>query len=228
MKIVDVAEFYAEQGGGVKTYIRQKLRSGKELGAEVVVLAPGPTNREESVEGGRILWVASRQHPLDRRYFVFSQAEPIFELLNQEKPDVVEASSPWRGGRIVAAWTGKAARSFIFHQDPVAVYGETFLSLLSPPIGSIGWLNPGGDIFVGYAIHSTAPLPRGPGWLIVWHAMASRTGLPYLLVFCSPAFTPTSDPSHFERSCFVVQASLQMDSYSSALGGTIRRSACRC
>ena len=31
MKVIDVAEFYADQGGGVKTYINQKLRAGAAL-----------------------------------------------------------------------------------------------------------------------------------------------------------------------------------------------------
>jgi alpha-1,6-mannosyltransferase len=44
---------------------------------------------------------------------------------------VVEGSSPWTGGWMVARWHGEgtqqALRSFIFHQDPVAVYPQTFL-----------------------------------------------------------------------------------------------------
>ena len=42
MKVVDVAEFYADKGGGVRTYIHQKLEAGARLGHEVVVIAPGP------------------------------------------------------------------------------------------------------------------------------------------------------------------------------------------
>ena len=42
MKIVDVAEFYAELGSGVRTYINQKLEAGARAGHEVVVIAPGP------------------------------------------------------------------------------------------------------------------------------------------------------------------------------------------
>ena len=30
MKIVDVAEYYAEEGGGIKTYIQSKMRAGAE------------------------------------------------------------------------------------------------------------------------------------------------------------------------------------------------------
>ena len=41
MRIVDVCSFYTPHGGGVKTYIDQKLRIGPELGAEIVIIVPG-------------------------------------------------------------------------------------------------------------------------------------------------------------------------------------------
>ena len=127
MKVVDVAEFYADQGGGVKTYINQKLRAGAAAGVEVVVIAPGPTDSEEERHGGRVLWVKSPPMPLDPRYFVLHRERRVHELLDAERPDVVEGSSPWTGGQFVRRWRGDALKSLIFHQDPVAVYGETFL-----------------------------------------------------------------------------------------------------
>ena len=48
MKLVDVSAFYTPHGGGVKTYVEQKMLLGPELGAEVVILAPG--DRHEVIE----------------------------------------------------------------------------------------------------------------------------------------------------------------------------------
>ena len=127
MKIIDVAEFYTDQGGGVKTYINQKLRAGARLGVEVVVVAPGPEDKEERRHGGRVLWVKSRPMPFDPRYFALLNERKVHALLDQEKPDVVEGSSVWTGGLFVKRWRGRARKALIFHQDPVAVYGETFL-----------------------------------------------------------------------------------------------------
>lgn len=127
MKVVDVAEFYADQGGGVKTYINQKLAAGAARGHEVVVVAPGPEDRDEARHGGRVVWIKSPPLPPDPRYYVFMRASAIHAVLDCEAPDVLEGSSPWRGGRYAARWRGKAARAFVFHQDPVAVYPETFL-----------------------------------------------------------------------------------------------------
>jgi len=47
MHIVDVAEFYAPLGGGVKTYIDAKLAFGHRNCVKVSVIAPGPEDRVE-------------------------------------------------------------------------------------------------------------------------------------------------------------------------------------
>lgn len=127
MKVVDVAEFYAEQGGGVRTYINQKLAAGAAAGHEVVVIAPGPKDAEEGRLGGRVVWVKGPPLPPDPRYYVLWNERAVHRALDRERPDVVEGSSPWSGGWFAARWRGDAAKAFIFHQDPVAVYPQTFL-----------------------------------------------------------------------------------------------------
>ena len=127
MKIVDVAEFYADLGGGVRTYIHQKLEAGARAGHEVVVVAPGPEDGEEERLGGRICWVKGPPMPLDPRYYVLWREGAVHRILDREAPDLVEGSSPWSGGWFVARWPGNAVKTFIFHQDPVAVYPQTLL-----------------------------------------------------------------------------------------------------
>lgn len=128
MKIVDVCEFYSERGGGVRSYVHQKLEALSRLGCEPVIIAPGTEDRRRRMLGGEIITVRSPSLPLDHRYCRFSRAEPIHELLDSLSPDVVEASSPWRGAWIVSSWSGRAARSLFLHQDPVAVYPHSVLS----------------------------------------------------------------------------------------------------
>ena len=127
MKIVDVSEFYAERGGGVRVYTLEKLRAGAKAGHEIVIVAPGPADRQQDCEGGRIVWVKSPPFPLDSRYYLLLREKAVHEILRQENPDVVEGSSPWTGGWFAARWPGQALKSFIFHQDPIAVYPQTFL-----------------------------------------------------------------------------------------------------
>ena len=123
MKIVDVCAFYAPQGGGVRTYIDRKLASGPSMGHEIVVIAPGETNRvEQRGPDARIIWVESPRLPVDFNYRYFASAQTLHALLDRERPDIVEASSPWRSASMVAAWSGHAPRSLIMHADPLSAY----------------------------------------------------------------------------------------------------------
>ncbi|MFM5886315.1 MAG: glycosyltransferase family 1 protein, partial [Novosphingobium sp.] len=72
MRIVDVCAFYSPQGGGVKTYIEQKLQLGPQLGHEIVILAPGDkAGVVERGPGARIVTLPSPRFPLDRKYWYF-------------------------------------------------------------------------------------------------------------------------------------------------------------
>ena len=127
LKIADVAEFYSEQGGGVRTYVRQKLAASARLGHTTVIIAPGKEDREEPLPGGKILWVKAPVLPVDKRYHMFTASEGVYRALDREAPDVVEGSSPWRGGWMAGHWPGNAVKSLVMHADPVAVYAHTFL-----------------------------------------------------------------------------------------------------
>ncbi|MEO0879452.1 MAG: glycosyltransferase [Pseudomonadota bacterium] len=131
MKLVDVCEFFSDFGGGVRTYVHQKLETCAKVGWETTIIAPGPADRREKRLGGEIIWVRSPVLPVDSRYHMFWRAGPIHSLLSEIRPDVVEGSSTWRGGWIAAKWRGDAMKSLFLHQDPVAVYPH---SVLSPPL----------------------------------------------------------------------------------------------
>ncbi len=139
MKLIDVAEFYSDQGGGVKTYIEQKLDVCRVLGVDATIVAPGAEDRKEQRSNGTVIWVKSPAIPFDRRYHIFAGSKGIFEVLDAEKPEVVEGSSPWIGGRAVARWTGEAVKSFVVHQDPVSVYPQRVLERFLTP-RQVDWL----------------------------------------------------------------------------------------
>ncbi len=123
MRIVDVCAFYSPQGGGVKTYIEQKLRLGPELGHEIVILAPG--DRREVIDrgpGAKIITLPSPKFPLDRKYWYFDDEEALHAELGALQPDFVEASSPWRSPSMVARWPGKVPRALVMHADPLSAY----------------------------------------------------------------------------------------------------------
>ncbi|HKY19357.1 MAG TPA: glycosyltransferase [Rhizomicrobium sp.] len=133
MKIVDVCEFYSPTGGGVRRYINQKLALAEKFGHELTIIAPGAETRMEKTRGGRIAWIKSPHLPFDRNYRMFWGHKAVWRALDELAPDLVEGSSPWRGGWLAARWPGKAVKVFFMHADPVAVYPQTFLG---------GWLGP--------------------------------------------------------------------------------------
>jgi alpha-1,6-mannosyltransferase len=133
MRLVDICEFFSEFGGGVKTYAHEKLAASAACGVATTIIAPGPADRRERRLGGEIIFVRSPILPFDHRYHMFSDLRPLHALLQELAPDVVEGSSPWRGGWAAATWRGPAARALFLHQDPIAVYPQ---SLLSPLISA--------------------------------------------------------------------------------------------
>jgi alpha-1,6-mannosyltransferase len=123
MKIVDVSAFYAPRGGGVRTYVDHKLRIGGDHGHEIVIIAPGRWDHvKHRPNGGRIIHLASPTLPLDKRHRYFAGAAAVHAVLDAERPDMIEASSPWRTASIVADWREDAPRALIMHADPLAAY----------------------------------------------------------------------------------------------------------
>ena len=123
MKIVDVAAFYAPQGGGVRTYIDRKLAAAPARGHDIVVVAPGrETYDEQRGPGARVRWLRSPRFPLDRAYRYFADRAALYAVLDAERPDVIEVSSPWRSASLVADWPGSALLSLIAHADPLSAY----------------------------------------------------------------------------------------------------------
>lgn len=135
MRIVDVNEFYSPTGGGVRTYLDRKMGIMADLGHELTVIAPALESAvEDRPGGGRIIWVKAPPLILDRNYCIFVKDEPIWDLLDQLRPDIVETSSPWRPGWTVAEWKGDALKVFFAHGDQIGAYPQRWLDSVATPI----------------------------------------------------------------------------------------------
>lgn len=136
MHIVDVAEFYAPMGGGVRTYIDAKLALADQHGVRVSIIAPGPEYRVEERRSGQIIWLPSPAVPFDKNYHLFWKSAPVHRLLDELRPDVVEASSPLRAASIVAKWKGSVAdrahKSLVLQTDPVAAHPQIWFQNFLP------------------------------------------------------------------------------------------------
>jgi alpha-1,6-mannosyltransferase len=133
MRVVDVAEFYSPTGGGVRTYIDGKFEAAAQMGHELFVIAPGPSDAFEARGAGGVITVRAPSLPFDANYHMFWDAAPVHGWLDRLSPDLVEASSPWRGAWIVASWAGAAPRAMFMHADPVASYPQRWLAPVASP-----------------------------------------------------------------------------------------------
>ena len=132
MKILELAEFYSQRGGGVRTYVEQKFEAAKAAGHSLCVIAPGPEDKVEPRSGGKLIWVKSPQIPFDKRYHLFWNQKPIDQIVSQERPDFIEGASPWRGAWIAGRQSPSIPKALVIHQDPVLSYPRTVLrNLLS-------------------------------------------------------------------------------------------------
>ncbi len=120
--MLDLAEFYSERGGGVRSYLDKMLRCAGPLGHEVIVVAPGPRDEETRVaEGGRIVRYAAPRMPYDRSYHAPIDVFRMRSLIRELAPDVLQLSSPF-----VPSWVGATVgvplRSYVYHSDPIGCY----------------------------------------------------------------------------------------------------------
>ena len=134
MIVVDVNEFYSPTGGGVRTYIDRKMAIMADMGHELICIACGKEDHvDERAGGGKVIYVKSPTIPMDKNYGLFIRRDPIWRLLDEIRPDVVETSSPWRPAWIVGNWQGSALKSFFMHNDNVAAYPMRWFEGLATP-----------------------------------------------------------------------------------------------
>lgn len=123
MHIVDISALYSPTGGGIRTYTRRKLQTAARFGHTMTVVAPGSADAQDQVApGARLITIKSPHFPLDKNYCYFESDALIHSLLNELRPDFIEASSPWGSSSAVADWPGQAPRALIMHADPLTAW----------------------------------------------------------------------------------------------------------
>src|SRR5688572_23015415 len=141
MRVLDLAEFYSERGGGVRSYLDKMLHHAGELGHEVVVVAPGPSDDDRAVgSGGRIVRYRAPKMPYDPSYHAPLAFRRMRALIDEIRPDVLQVSSPF-----VPMWVASRARvplrTYVHHADPIGCYLAPLSakSALARPLESAGW-----------------------------------------------------------------------------------------
>lgn len=98
MKICDLTQFYSPVSGGVRRYLEQKvayLRRHRP-DCEHVLVVPGETTESGGDERARVYQIASPLVSRTSRYRALLKLHLVEEVLEKEKPDVIESGDPYQ------------------------------------------------------------------------------------------------------------------------------------
>jgi alpha-1,6-mannosyltransferase len=110
LKICDLTQFYSPLSGGVKRYVHEKAEFIRnETNDEHLLIVPG--ERTERIDGDRSRVYSIRSPLISRtaRYRALLDLRSIGEILERERPDIIESSDPYQVGWKAIAF-GKSAR----------------------------------------------------------------------------------------------------------------------
>jgi len=137
LKIVDVTEFYSQRGGGIRSHLTTRGHVLCQLGHSHVVIAPGPRDDDRASVGpcgggARVVRIAGAALPYDRTYHLLARFDKIRSLVRAERPDVLEAHSPYLAAAGVVACGRQSARirTAFWHADHLGAYVRPALAKL--------------------------------------------------------------------------------------------------
>jgi alpha-1,6-mannosyltransferase len=110
LKICDLTQFYSPLSGGVKRYVHEKANYVRVNTAdEHLLIVPG--EKTERITDGRLATYSIRSPLISRtaRYRALLDLRSVGEILERERPDIIESSDPYQVGWKAISF-GKAAR----------------------------------------------------------------------------------------------------------------------
>ena len=98
MKICDLTQFYSPVSGGVRRYIEQKVSYVRNIRRDWqhVLVVPGEATATHGDDLSRIYTIASPLVSRTSRYRVLLKLHLVEEVLEREKPDIIESGDPYQ------------------------------------------------------------------------------------------------------------------------------------
>ena len=100
LKICDLTQFYSPLSGGVKRYVHEKINyiQARSPDDEHILIIPGPKTEVVSGERSRIYSIRSPFVSRSSRYRALLNLRAIGEILERERPDIIESGDPYQVG----------------------------------------------------------------------------------------------------------------------------------
>lgn len=96
MKVCDLTQFYSPFSGGVKRYVEEKRKYANALGHEHLLIVPGKRTEKIETPEGKTFLIGSPLVSRTSRYRALFNLNAVEEILEREKPDVIESSDPYQ------------------------------------------------------------------------------------------------------------------------------------
>jgi alpha-1,6-mannosyltransferase len=100
MKICDLTQFYSPFSGGVKRYLHEKMDyiDRRAPGDEHVLIVPGAKTKLKANGRSRLYTIRSPVVSRTAHYRALLNLRAVEEILEKERPDVIESSDPYQLG----------------------------------------------------------------------------------------------------------------------------------
>jgi alpha-1,6-mannosyltransferase len=100
LKVCDLTQFYSPLSGGVKRYVHEKISYIQTASPqdEHVLIIPGAKTEIAAGERSRIYSIRSPLISRSSRYRVLLNLGAVGEILERERPDIIESSDPYQVG----------------------------------------------------------------------------------------------------------------------------------
>src|SRR5690349_8367969 len=96
MKVCDLTQFYSPFSGGVKRYLEEKRKYAITHGHEHLLIVPGKQTEKIENASDRVYFIASPLVSRTSRYRALLNLNAVEEVLERERPDVIESSDPYQ------------------------------------------------------------------------------------------------------------------------------------
>ncbi len=141
---MDLCEFFSERGGGVRSYLERLGRAARASGHNLTVVAPGAANSADFIEGMKLIRYRAPRMPYDPTYRVPWRLDVMRRVVAEERPDVVQISSPFAPALAARFLPLEPLRVYFYHSDPIGCYVRPTLqrhlpAALAERVEDIAW-----------------------------------------------------------------------------------------
>lgn len=130
LKVLDATDFYsATASGGVKTYLHAKSAALEKMDVAHVMVVPGERSARTRLGATKLYRIRGPRVPGSPAYRVMLSIRRVREVLERERPDVIEVGSPFVVPHLVRRALARRRVPLVgfYHADIVRTFAEPYV-----------------------------------------------------------------------------------------------------